>query len=155
MGQTTKCAPMDSSFPHSSAHVSLGPRRMDHWQYFPTHQKYLAIDRGSFVGSKMIVFTRWKHTNFHVGCLRRQRKIWFSSHFWVSISSSFRKLTILNFNLAFEFAFCDPGADEDTSKGPESKAFCLPESLNKITKLLENCHMTVEDAFKTRRGRVQ
>ena len=100
MEQTTKSAPMDNSFPHSSVHVSLGPRRMDHWQYFPTHQKYLTIDRGSFVGSKMIVFTRWKHTKFYVGYLRRQRKTWFSSHFWVSISSSFRKLTILNFNLA-------------------------------------------------------
>ena len=64
MEQTTKSAPMDGSFPHSSAHVSLGPRRMDHRQYFPTHQKYLTIDRGSFVGSKMIVFTRWKHANF-------------------------------------------------------------------------------------------
>ena len=38
--------------------------------------------------------------SFCVGCLRRRRKTWFSSHFWVSISSSFRKLTILNFNLA-------------------------------------------------------
>ena len=37
--QTTKSAPMDNSFPHSSVHVSLGPRRMDHRQYFPTHQK--------------------------------------------------------------------------------------------------------------------
>ena len=35
-------------------HVSLGPRGMGHWQDFPTHQKYLAIDRGSFVGSKMM-----------------------------------------------------------------------------------------------------
>ena len=26
MEQTTKYAPMDSSFPHPSAHVSLGPR---------------------------------------------------------------------------------------------------------------------------------
>ena len=45
MEQTTKCAPMDSSFPHSSVHVSLGLHRMDHWQDFPTHQKCLAIDR--------------------------------------------------------------------------------------------------------------
>ena len=29
-----------------------------------------------------------------------QREVWFSSHFWVSISSSFWKFTILNFNLA-------------------------------------------------------
>ena len=98
--KTTKCAPMESSFPHSSAHVSLGLRGTDHWQDLSTHQKHLAVDRGSFVGTKMIVFTRWKHANFCVGYLRRQRKIWFSSHFWVSISSSFRKLTILNFNLA-------------------------------------------------------
>ena len=47
-----------------------------------------------------VAFTRWKHTNFYVGCLRRRQKTWFSSHFWVSISSSFRKLAILNFDLA-------------------------------------------------------
>ena len=45
-----------------------------------------------FWWNKDVAFTHWKHTNFCVGCLRRRRKIWFSSHFWVSISSSFRKL---------------------------------------------------------------
>ena len=41
--KTTKCAPMESSFPHSSAHVSLGPRRTDHWQDLSTHQKHLTV----------------------------------------------------------------------------------------------------------------
>ena len=55
MEQTTKHAQMDSSFPHPSAHISLGLRRIDQWQYFPEHQKYLPIDRGSFDGTKMLL----------------------------------------------------------------------------------------------------
>ena len=54
MEQTTKCAPTDSSFPHSSAHVSLSLRRIDQWQYLPNHQKHLTFDRGSFDGTKML-----------------------------------------------------------------------------------------------------
>ena len=47
----------------------------------PKQQKYLGIDRGSFVGTIDVAFTRWRHTNFYVGNLRRQRKTWFSPTF--------------------------------------------------------------------------
>ena len=41
MEQTTKHAPMDNSFPHSSAHVSLGLRRTDQWQCIPAIKSVL------------------------------------------------------------------------------------------------------------------
>ena len=59
MEQTTKHAPMDNSFPHSSAHVSLGLRKTDHWQCIQAIRSILqsVVD---LLMEQRCCFTRWK-----------------------------------------------------------------------------------------------